>query len=596
VAERPIVTRAREILSREEIALRIAELPPELQEEAAALALVAFGAADSENDGRVLTFREFVSLVNHRYQWYQHCIVLADVLQRVADDELKRVLVFMPPRHGKSETVSRLFPAYYLYRHPDRFVGINSYSADLAYTFSRLARQHFLTAGGELKKDSAQVKHWETVEGGGLWAAGVGGPITGKGFHLGMIDDPLKNSEQANSPTIRLKQHDWYDSTFSTREEPGGAIVITQTRWHEEDIAGYVLSKEKDEPENWHIVNFSAIREERPMEFPKTCTVEPDWRALDEPLCPERYPLEKLRKIERRIRAYFWNALYQQRPAAEEGNMFKAEMVLMEPKTRTMWKWPQESVTEAIIVWDTANKAKRTNDFTAGGLGFRATDGYIYVLPLCIDRMEVPRVEKRIGLEWAKWRLSLSDVLVANAIEDGAGTAVTQTLRAKLGQRDLDRRAKLNGEKVRPPVGWKDHEWDLWCKAPPINLVEFKPIDEKVVNASLILSTCQARGVRLLDSPYSREALSQLLGFPGAHDDFVDVFVNIVKWFTGLWGKGAAAVDETALDEALDSAMAGMSPEDREMMAGLDSAMAEALSMGSVEESEDVKAMHLLMQ
>src|SRR5579884_4108582 len=138
-----------------------------------------------------LSFVEWVRQVAPRYQWYRHCQELADVLQRVADGELSRVMIFMPPRHGKSQTASRLFSAYYLYRHPDRFVGLASYAAGLAHTLSRAARDHYRRGGGLIRDDVRAVEHWETPQGGGMWAAGVGGPITGKGAYLALVDDPL---------------------------------------------------------------------------------------------------------------------------------------------------------------------------------------------------------------------------------------------------------------------------------------------------------------------------------------------------------------------------------------------------------------------
>ena len=249
---------------------------------------------------------------------------LAALLQQVADGLLKRLMIFIPPRHGKSELVSRLFSAYYLYRHPDKYVGINSYAAELAYTFSRAARQNYRYAGGTLSEASSAVTHWETQSGGGCWAAGVGGPITGKGYSLGIIDDPLKNHEEAGSETIREKQKDWYDSTFYTRAEEDAAIVVLMTRWHEDDLAGWLLSKEHDdEPEAWHIVSMEAIKEEHPQAFPNSCTIEPDWRKQGEPLNPVRFSLARLQKIANRIKNYFWLALYQQRPRPLEGNTFK---------------------------------------------------------------------------------------------------------------------------------------------------------------------------------------------------------------------------------------------------------------------------------
>lgn len=173
-----------------------------------------------------LTFRQFIARVAPKFQFYPHLDKLIEVLQQVADGLISRLMVFMPPRHGKSETVSRLFSAYYLYRHPDRWVAITSYAAELAFTLSRNARENYSEGGGPMSADAFAVKHWETGLGGGLWATGVGGPATGKGFHLGICDDPLKNSEEAASETVREKHKDWWRSTFSTREEPNGAIVV----------------------------------------------------------------------------------------------------------------------------------------------------------------------------------------------------------------------------------------------------------------------------------------------------------------------------------------------------------------------------------
>jgi predicted phage terminase large subunit-like protein len=247
---------------------------------------------------------------------------LAEVLERVANGEIKRLLIQLPPRHSKSELISRLFTAYYLKKNPTHFVGINSYSAELAYTLSRAARENYTRCGGVVKDDVSAVKHWETPEGGGTWAAGVGGSITGKGFHLGIIDDPIKNSEEASSEIIREKHKEWYSSTFYTRAEPDAAIIVIQTRWHEDDLTGWLLEEEQgEEPENWHIVCLPAVYEEE-ARFPETCEVAQDFRSLGEALCPERYPEPKLSKIRARIGEYHFGALYQQRPIAKMGLMF----------------------------------------------------------------------------------------------------------------------------------------------------------------------------------------------------------------------------------------------------------------------------------
>ena len=263
---------------------------------------------------------QFSALAAPDFLRYRHCQVLAGVLERVARGELTRVMVFMPPRHGKSRLVSRIFPAYYLLRNPGRWVGAASYAAELSYTFSREARANFLAAGGSLSPAATSVKHWETAQGGGMWAAGVGGPITGKGFHLGIIDDPLKNAAEAWSARVRQSQKDWFQSTFYTRQEPGGALVLIMTRWHQDDLAGWLLAQEeKGVPEGWHLVAFPALAEPGTPSYPPSCGLEPDWREPGQPLCPERYNQDKLERLMARVGDYYAQALYQARPPSSLG-------------------------------------------------------------------------------------------------------------------------------------------------------------------------------------------------------------------------------------------------------------------------------------
>lgn len=272
-----------------------------------------------------LTFRQFIERAAPKYEFYRHADLLIDYLQRVADGEIDRLMIFLPPRHSKSETVSRLFTAYYVYTYPWRWVGLCSYGAELAQGMSRVAQDHYLRMGGEIDPKQRATNLWGTTGGGGMWAAGVGGPITGRGFSIGIIDDPIKNAEEAHSETVRGKHKDWWDSTFSTRAEPGAAIVIIQTRWHEDDLSGWLLSRERgNEPEGWTVINLPALAEDDDQaQFPDACTVVPDFRQAGEALCPERYDADRLNRIRRRIQAYYWNALYQQRPSAPEGAIFK---------------------------------------------------------------------------------------------------------------------------------------------------------------------------------------------------------------------------------------------------------------------------------
>lgn len=367
------------------------------------------------------SLKAFTAQVNPRYQWYRHCDVLATSLERVASGELRRLMVFMPPRHGKSELVSRIFPAYYLLKHPEQWVGLASYAAQLAQTFSRVARDHYQRGGGTIRDDSAAVSLWQTVEGGGFWAAGVGGPLTGMGCHLGIIDDPLKNDEEAASETIRAKQKDWYAATFASRLEPNGAVVVVQTRWHQDDLSGWLLEQEALEAEGWHIVNLDAVHE--PLNrtaFPPTCTVEPDWRAQGEALCPERYDDEALRKIKARSGAYFWSALYQQRPTPVEGGLFK----------RSWWQrydTPPESFDMVVQSWDMAFKDDERSDYVVGQVWGLSGPRY-YLLDQIRGRMDFPATVQAVRGLTAKWPQTRG-VLIEEAAN---GAAVIQTLRREI--------------------------------------------------------------------------------------------------------------------------------------------------------------------
>lgn len=451
-----------------------------------------------------LSLKEFVNQVYPRYQWFHHCEVLAEALQRVADGDLKRLMVFMPPRAGKSLLTSKLFPAYYLYRHPDRWFGINSYAADLAYTLSRASRDAYRETGGQFKGDANAVKHWETNQGGGCWAAGVGGPITGKGYFCGLIDDPLKNAEEALSETIRDKQKEWYGSTFYTRAEPEGAIVVVQTRWHEDDLSGWLLSQElvDEEPERWHIVNFEAIKEDSPPKFPATCTIEPDWRSPGEALCPERFDIKKLKRIKGKVGTLFWSAMYQQRPSPAEGDYFKREW----------WKFyqhPPSDFEQIILSWDCTFKDSSKSDFVVGQVwGKRGAD--FYLLDQVRDRMDI-----------------------------NATLSAIQTLTGKYPTAS----AKLVEDKANGPA-----VIDLLNRKIP-GLIAIEPEGGKVVRAVAIAPYAESGNVFLPDpsiAPWVHDYIQEFATFPnGSHDDQVDCTSQAINWLVanqlGAWGTGEAA-------------------------------------------------------
>ena len=351
----------------------------------AAIAQALLDLPDNSTDTAAapLSFIDWVTAVEPRYCFHTHARRLAIALQNVADGHCRRLMVFMPPRHGKTLLASKLFPAYFLARNPEQHVGIASYSSALAYSISRSCRSYYRQGGGLLASDSKSVSQWHTAAGGSLFATGVGGSQTGRGFHLGLVDDPLKNAEQASSQTIKAKQRDWWGSTWYTRCEPGGAIVVIQTRWAEDDLSGWLLAQEAEDshPQRWHVISLPAISEPLPS-FPSSCTVEADWRSPGEPLCPERYDVPELERIRSQLGPYYWNALYQQRPAPLAGSLFRQDW----------WQFYGSAEAPAperlIASWDLSFKASADSDYVAGVV-LAQVGARFYVLDAVCDRLDI---------------------------------------------------------------------------------------------------------------------------------------------------------------------------------------------------------------
>ena len=428
------------------------------------------------------SFEQFASEVHPRYSWYWHCRTIANVLDRVVSGELRRVMVFAPPRHGKSELVSRLFPAYFLHRHPDRWVALASYGAELAYTLSRAARGNYIRAGHPLASDAAAVKHWQTERGGGLWACGVRGPATGKGFHLGVVDDPVKDRMEAESPRLREAVRDWWRSVWLTRAEPDAALVVIQTRWHEDDLAGWLLSQEGGEStEGWHIVNLPAIAEDTPQVFPSTCTLEPDPRAPGAALCPERYPVDVLRGNMAKAGSYAAASLYQQRPSPPEGRRFKRswfEIVDAVPAGARRVRWWDKAATDG------------DGDWTVGQLV--AFDGETLYVEDEIRGQWGPGERDRIIRQTAEIDRQRLGYLVETCGPQDPGAA---------GKTDaLAFRRLLQGFRVHTETetGDKELRADVWR------------------------AMAEVGSVKLLRGPWNAGWLDEIVSFPGRVDDRVD--------------------------------------------------------------------------
>jgi hypothetical protein len=269
-------------------------------------------------------FAEFIRAVMPEYIFNWHHLVLIDALQRLAERQFERLIIMLPPRHGKSQLVSRLFPAWMFARNIQEQIILASYSADLASAMNRDV-QRIITGDAyrvifpDTKlsegKETGLVRNnsrFDIVGSKGyLISAGVGGGITGAGATVGIIDDPVKNAAEADSQTYRNTAWEWYTTTFKTRFEPNAIEVICQTRWHEDDLTGRILKQiEEGESETaTEIINLPAL-----------CEHPEQYREIGAALWEGKYSRGKLLRMQQDLGSRAWNALYQQRPAPQEGN------------------------------------------------------------------------------------------------------------------------------------------------------------------------------------------------------------------------------------------------------------------------------------
>lgn len=256
----------------------------------------------------------YCAAMNQNYEAPRHLVDLARILRRVESGELKRVIVTIAPRHGKSMQVSQYFPAWYLGRNPSRYLIASSYGQDLSDDFGRKVRDQLedplftqIFPECKISPQSHAANRFQTVSGGTYFAVGAGGPITGRGADLFLIDDPTKNREEAESPTMRHKMREWYKSVAYTRLMPGGAICVVMQRWNKEDLAGYLLKEHAHE--NWTVYEFPAIND------------------VGEALWPEAYPVAVLEKIKKTAGPYNWASQYQQRPIDSETRVLNVDKI-----------------------------------------------------------------------------------------------------------------------------------------------------------------------------------------------------------------------------------------------------------------------------
>ena len=357
-----------------------------------ALKLLLKKAISDKQEATQKDFLKFTKTVWPDFIEGKHHQIYAEKLNRIANGELKRLIVNMPPRHTKSEFASHLFPAFFMGRNPKAKLIQTTHTGELAVSFGRKTKN--LIESDEYEKvfpevrlaaDSKAAGRWQSNHGGEYFAAGVGGAITGRGADLLIIDDP--HSEQdALSPTVLDSHNEWYTSGPRQRLQPGGAIVVVMTRWSIKDLTGRLIEAQgKDEnADQWEVVEFPAI-------LPSG---KPMWSGF--------WNIQALEQVKASIPLKKWNAQWMQAPTSEEGALIK----------RDWWRvWDKENVPglEFIIQsYDTAFSKKETADFSAittWGV-FRPEDGgapNLILLDARKDRWNFPELKKVAMEEYRYW-------------------------------------------------------------------------------------------------------------------------------------------------------------------------------------------------
>ena len=434
----------------------------------------------------------FISVTYKDYKigWVHQeiCQTLDNFLKDLIDGKRPRLIITMPPRSGKSEIVSRRFPAYFLGKYPDLSIISVSYSATLAEDFCRdvqriIDSDEYKAIFPNTKLSDKKDKNYkrtsdifEIVDHKGVYcSAGVGGGITGKGCDILIIDDPIKNRQEANSENTRKKIFDWYSSTAYTRLSPIGGVIMMCTRWHLDDLIGKVLSDKNQKP--FHVISYPAIAEHD----------EPH-RKQGEALHPERFSLEILNEIKSTLSASDWLSLYQQRPTPEGGAIFEVSKLRYFDESSEPKRFDQ-----IVGSWDMTFKENKTSDFVVGQLWGRKGSEF-YLLDMVRDRMDFVKTLK-VFINFANKHKNCNCWLV----EDKAnGTAIISTLKKHIS-----------------------------------GIIPITPKESKQERAYAITPYLEAGNIFFpKNQNFTKDLEEEMLQFPaGAHDDTVDSMTQALNYF-----------------------------------------------------------------
>lgn len=416
-------------------------------------------------------FHQWLDLVTPTFTWdWPHIQYIIRTLDRFTKREFDRLMIFLPPRHGKSESVTIRYPIWRMIQDPTLRVIVGAYNKQYATKFGRKSRQ-IGSRTLAISDDRAAVEDWETLAGGGYRSVGVGSGVTGHGADLIIIDDPIKSSEEADSDILRDRVWDWYRDDLYTRCEPKAQIILIMTRWNVDDLAGRLISAQNDDlGDKWEIISLPAIAEED----------DPLGRPEGAALCPDRFDEGALKRIEKILGRRSFVSLYQQRPIPKEGNFFQ-------------YDWFQtlseidDVIEQRIRFWDKAS-TPNGGDRTAGVRMSKGKSGIYYVEDVVLGQWDAGKRER---------------VMKDTAQRDGPQTRIWI--------------------EQEPGSGGKDSALYSIRNLAGFAARAVRSSGDKEIRADPFAAQCEAGNVKLIRGRWNHEYLEELCSFPnGKHDDQVD--------------------------------------------------------------------------
>jgi predicted phage terminase large subunit-like protein len=448
----------------------------------------------------------FTEYTHDKYKADRFHHIVAEHLEAVERGEIKRLMIFAPPQHGKSELSTRRFPAWYFGKNPDKGVISASYNGDFAKDFGRNVRDiilskpyHNVFPDIKIREDNRAADRWELEQGGKYFSVGVATGTTGKGAHLFLIDDPIKDRKEADSVGKREDHWNWYRDVVFTRLQENAAVVMTLTRWHFDDLAGRALQlAEQGKGQGWVVLRLPALATPRRDPETKIPILNPDGsvpgdmlgRMPNEPLAPNRFSYEALKEKQEVSGERSWSAMYQQVPMSEEGGLFQ-----------TSWfgdhsgPFPQKRT--RVRAWDLG--ATVDGDYTVGVLMSRDADGIFYIENVTRMRGSPLEVER---------------LILRTAAEDGRSVQIR--LPQDPGQAGVAQISNL----TRKLAGYR-------VKAQ-------RPTGSKVTRAEPFAAMVEAGNVKLGNGFWRDLFLEEASTFPlGTHDDQIDAAADAFNALLG---------------------------------------------------------------